>query len=329
VVKREKGSNLMTDAPMTEGVLFAGSAHPDLATAIAQRLGLTPGTCSVQRFPDGETTVQLLETVRRKEVLLVQPTSPPVNDHLVELLAFIDTCRRSSAARITAIIPYFGYARADKRHGRRETVTASMVTTLLQALGVDQVVTVDLHAPQIEGFFHVPVDNLTAEPTLCTALEAHLPAETVIVSPDAGRVKMATRYAQHLHMPVAVLHKQRQSGSQTAVTHLVGDVQDRPCLIIDDMIATGGTLAKSATALLDAGARPQIWVAATHGLLLEGARETLSHEAIQAVYVTDTMTQARHDDWPRLQVVSIAPLIAEAIQRFLVHDQIRDLVSET
>jgi ribose-phosphate pyrophosphokinase len=314
---------------MNDSVLFAGSAHPQLAAAIAQGLGMEPGQCFVERFPDGETTVQLLETVRRKEVLLVQPTSPPVNDHLVELLAFIDTCRRSSAARITAIIPYFGYARADKRHGRREPVTASMVTTLLQAMGVDQVVTVDLHAPQIEGFFHVPVDNLTAVPTLCAGMETCLPAETVVVSPDAGRVKMATRYAGHLDMPMAVLHKQRQSGSQTAVTHLVGDVQDRPCLIIDDMIATGGTLAESITALLDAGARPQIWVAATHGLLLEGARDNLSHEAIQGVYVTDTMAQEGQNDWPRLQVVSIAPLIAEAIQRFLVHDQIRDLVSET
>ncbi len=307
-------------------VLFAGSAHPALAAAIAQHLDLQPGACEVRRFPDGEITVQLLETVRRKEVLLVQPTCPPVNDHLVELLAFIDTCRRSSVARLTAIIPYFGYARADKRHGRREPVTASMVTTLLQAMGVDQVVTVDLHAPQIEGFFHVPVDNLTAVPTLCMAMRAHLPDDTVIVSPDAGRVKMATRYAEHLHMPVAVLHKQRQSGSQTVMTHLVGEVQDRPCLIIDDMIATGGTLAQSVDALLEAGARPEIRVAATHGLLLEGAHENLSHEAISTVYVTDTMPQHERN-WQHLQVVSIAPLIAEAIQRFLRHGQIRDLVS--
>jgi ribose-phosphate pyrophosphokinase len=281
----------------------------------------------VHRFPDGETTVQLLETVRRKEVLLVQPTSPPVNDHLVELLAFIDTCHRSSAARITAIIPYFGYARADKRHGRREPVTASMVTMLLQAVGVDQVVTVDLHAPQIEGFFRVPVDNLTAVPPLCATLAEHLPPDTVIVSPDAGRVKMATRYAQHLNMPVAVLHKQRHNGTQTAVTHLVGDVEHHPCLIIDDMIATGGTLADSVNVLLDAGARPKMHIAATHGLLLEGARTNLTHEAISNVYVTDTMAQDRNRDWPHLHVVSIAPLIAEAIRRFLVHDQIRDLVS--
>jgi ribose-phosphate pyrophosphokinase len=260
-------------------------------------------------------------------VLLVQPTSPPVNNHLVELLAFIDSCRRSSAARITAIIPYFGYARADKRHGRREPVTASMVTMLLQSLGVDQVVTVDLHAPQIEGFFHVPVDNLTAVPTLGATLKQRLPNDTVIVSPDAGRVKMATRYADQLDMPVAVLHKQRQNGRQTEVTHLVGDVADRPCLIIDDMIATGGTLAESVEALLAGGARAEIYVAATHGLLLEGARENLSHEAIRAVYVTDTMSQHENRGWPHLHVVSIAPLIAEAIRRFLVHDQIRDLVS--
>jgi ribose-phosphate pyrophosphokinase len=316
----------MTNIQLDDSVLFAGSAHRELAEIIAHHLGLEPGTCSVHRFPDGETTVQLLETVRRKEVLLVQPTSPPVNDHLVELLAFIDTCRRSSAARITAIIPYFGYARADKRHGRREPVTASMVTTLLQAMGVDQVVTVDLHAPQIEGFFHVPVDNLTAVPTLCASMKEHLPADTVVVSPDAGRVKMATRYAEHLKMPVAVLHKQRQSDTQTEVTHLVGDVQDRPCLIIDDMIATGGTLADSMNVLLRAGAQPKLWVAATHGLMLDGARENLSHEAIHGVYITDTIPQDSRHDWPHLNVVSIGPLIAEAIRRFLIHDQIRDLV---
>lgn len=317
----------MTEIRLDEGVLFAGSAHIELAQAIAQHLDIQPGECMVQRFPDGETTVQLLETVRRKEVLLVQPTSPPVNDHLLELLAFIDTCRRSSAARITAIIPYFGYARADKRHGRREPVTASMVTMLLQAVGVDQVVTVDLHAPQIEGFFHVPVDNLTAVPPLCDAMRPQLPADTVVVSPDAGRVKMATLYAQHLDMPVAVLHKQRQSSSQTEVTHLVGDVQDRPCLIIDDMIATGGTLAESIEALMEAGARPDMRIAATHGLLLEGARENLSHAAISDIYVTDTIPQPGREDWQHLHVVSIAPRIAEAIRRFLIHDQIRDLVS--
>jgi ribose-phosphate pyrophosphokinase len=317
----------MSNIQLDENVLFAGSAHPQLAEAIAQHLEIQPGKCHIQRFPDGETTVQLLETVRRKEVLLVQPTAPPVNDHLVELLAFIDTCRRSSAARITAIIPYFGYARADKRHGRREPVTASMVTMLLQSVGVDQVVTVDLHAPQIEGFFHVPVDNLTAVHPLCETLNTHLPADTVVVSPDAGRVKMTSRYAEQLDMPVAVLHKQRQSGTQTEVTHLVGDVQDRPCLIIDDMIATGGTLAESVEALLAAGARPEIRVAATHGLLLEGARENLSHRAISDVYVTDTIPQTSHRDWNHLHVVSVAPLIAEAIRRFLVHGQIRDLVS--
>jgi len=308
-------------------VLFAGTAHPALAEAIAHTLHIQPGACRVQRFPDGEISVELLETVRRKEVFLVQPTSPPVNDHLVELLAFIDTCRRSSAARITAVVPYFAYARADKRHGRREPVTASMVATLLQSLGVDQVVTVDLHAPQIEGFFHVPVDNLTAVSPLCEALRPHLPADTIIVSPDAGRVKLATRYADHLARPVAVLHKQRRSGTETTVTHLVGDVQDHPCLIIDDMIATGGTIAESVTALLEAGARPDIRIAATHGLLLGKAQQTLSHPAISEIYVTDTMVQ-HHQHWPNLRVVSIAALIAEAIQRFIVRGQIRDLVSQ-
>jgi ribose-phosphate pyrophosphokinase len=309
-------------------ILFAGTAHPALAESIAHNLGISPAKCSVQRFPDGEVSVELLETVRRKEVFLVQPISPPVNEHLVELLAFIDTCRRSSAARITAITPYFAYARADKRHGRREPVTASMIAQLLQVLGVDQVVTVDLHAPQIEGFFHVPVDNLTAVSPLCEALRPRLAADTVIVAPDAGRVKLTTRYADKLDLPVAVLHKQRHSSTKTTVTHLVGDVEGHPCLIIDDMIATGGTIGGSVNVLLDAGAKPDVRIAATHGLLLKGAREALSHPAISEIYVTDTMNVQNQQEWPHLRIVSIAELIAEAIQRFIVRGQIRDLVSQ-
>src|SRR4051812_31901578 len=226
----------------------------------------------VERFPDGETSVRLDETVRGREVFIVQPTSPPVNDHLVELLAFADSCRRASAARVTAIVPYFGYARSDKRNRARVPVMASMVADLMQTVGINHVVTVDVHTTQLEGFFRIPFDSLTAVPALATALRERLPEGTVVVSPDAGRMRMATEFAHRLKTAVVVLHKRRESGTETKVTHLVGDVRGRACLIIDDMISTGGTIAESIEVLLGAGARPEIVVAATHGLLLDGAR---------------------------------------------------------
>jgi len=195
-------------------------------------------------------------------------------------------------------------------------VAASMVADLLQAVGINHVVTVDVHTPQLEGFFRVPVDSLTAVPALVEAVRSLLPAGAVVVSPDAGRVRMATEFAQRLKTSVAVLHKQRESATQTKVLHLVGDVRERACLVIDDMISTGGTMAKSIEALLEAGARPEIVVAATHGLLLEGARERLSHESVRAVFVTDTVP-VRHADWPQLKVVSVAPLIAAALRQFM------------
>ena len=304
--------------------IFAGTANPALGAAVARELGVEVGKCLIDRFPDGETSVQLLDPVRRKEVFVVQPTSPPVNDHLVELLALADACRRAAADRITAIVPYFGYARADKRHGRREPITARVAADLLQAVGIAQVVTVDPHTPQIEGFFHAPVDSLTAVPAICQALCARLPADLVVVAPDVGRMQMAAYYARWLDVPVIVLHKRRESGSKTAVTDIVGDVSGRACLIIDDMISTGGTVAESIKALLRAGARSEIIVAATHGLFLPGAREKLTHPAVREVVVTDTVPVS-HKDWPQLRVISIAPLIATALERFLADGSIGDL----
>jgi ribose-phosphate pyrophosphokinase len=265
-----------------------------------------------------------LEPVRRKEVFLVQPTAPPVNDHLVELLALADACRRAAAARITAIVPYFGYARADKRHGRREPITARVAADLLETVGIAHLVTVDLHTPQIEGFFHIPVDSLTAVPTLCRELRDRLPPDLVVVSPDVGRMAMATEYARCFGAPVIVLHKRRESGTEAEVTHIVGDVSRRACLIVDDMISTGGTVAESIAALLEAGARPEIIVAATHGLLLPGARAKLDQPAVREVVVTDTVALADRN-WPQLRVVSIAPLIAGALERFLADRSIGDL----
>jgi ribose-phosphate pyrophosphokinase len=307
-----------------EFAIFAGTANPDLTAAIAADLGMCPAACAIERFPDGETSVQLLESVRQKEVFLVQPLSPPVNDHLVELLALADACRRAAAARITAVVPYLGYARSDKRHGRREPITGRMVADVLEAVGVHHVVTVDLHAPQIEGFFRIPVDALTAVPRLSTYLHEEVPPGVVVVAPDAGALRMATDYAHRLKGTVAVLHKRRESGTGTQVTHLVGDVAGKTCLIVDDMISTGGTLASGIEALLEAGARPELTIAATHGLLLAGARQKLMHEAVKKVLITDTVAGAPKD-WPRLQIISIAPVIAGALKRLLEHRSLGDL----
>lgn len=296
--------------------LFAGSSNPNLADAVAGELGVALGARVIERFPDGETAVRLEQPVRGHQVFIVQPTGPPVNDNLVELLAFVDACRRAAATRIIAVVPYFGYARQDKRHGHREPVTASMVAYILQAVGANHVVTVDLHSAQIEGFFHIPVDALTAVPVFCEALRTILPKELIVVSPDEGRVKMAGQYAHRLNSTVAVLHKRRETATKTRVTHVVGDVRGKACLIIDDMISTGGTISEAIEALLGAGARPEIVVAATHGPLLEAAREKLSHESIKAVFVTDTIAPVIRN-WPKLQVVTVAPLIAAAIKRIL------------
>ena len=211
--------------------------------------------------------------------------------------------------RITAIVPYFGYARSDRRDSRRGPIAASLVAELMQAAGIGHVTLVDVHAAQIEGFFRVPVDHLTAIPSLCDVLRGRLPADTVVVSPDAGRVQSATEYAQRLGLPLAVMHKRRGSGHETTVTHVVGDVGDRPCLIIDDMISTGGTIVESANALREAGSRSEFIVSATHGVFVDGACTRMADAGVKRVIVTDSVTEPERR-CPNAEVVSIAPLLA-------------------
>ena len=304
--------------------IFAGTAHPVLAEAIAAELGMPLGARRLERFPDGELSVELVTSVRGREVFIVNPTCAPVDEHLMEVLAFADACRRAAARSVTAVVPYFGYARADKRQGHRVPITASMVASLMQCVGIAHVVTIDMHAPQIEGFFYVPVDALDAGRVLYDAVQRILPERVVVVSPDTGRVAMATEFAQRLGASVVVLHKRRESGTETAVTHVVGDVKDHACLIVDDMIATGGTLARSIDALLSAGARPDVTIAATHGLFVGTARELLKRDDVRAIYVTDTVPVSA-TDWPQLHVVSVAPLLAGVIRQFLSDGSLSNL----
>jgi ribose-phosphate pyrophosphokinase len=308
-----------------EFAIFSGTANPRLSAAIAAELGVPLRACRVDRFPDGEIAVQLLESVRRQEVFIVQSTSPPTDSNLVELLAFADACRRAAAGGITAIVPYFGYGRADKRVGLREPIMARVVADMLATVGIAHVVVMDLHTPQIEGFFHIPVDSLSAVPTMCLTLRNDLPKDVVVVSPDIGRVRVAGLFARCLASPMVVLRKSREGAATTVVAQVIGTVAGRACLIVDDMITTGGTMVSGIAALLSAEARSEIFVAATHGLLLPGAREKLAHPAVRKVFVTDTVRVPDKAGWPQLCVISIAPLIGAAIKRFLANGSIGDL----
>jgi len=304
---------------MPDYPLFSGSASDQLAELVGFGLGRRLSASSTRKFPDGELAVTLDVPVRGQAVFIVQSMYPRVTESLFELLLYVDACRRAGARHITAVVPYLGYARADKRHARREAITASMLANLFTTTGLNQLVTIDLHSAQIEGFYKIPVENLTAVPTLCDELRHSLPSNTVVVSPDEGRVQMAREFGRNLSFPIAVLHKLRSSATETKVLNVVGDVLGRACLIIDDMITTGGTISSAVAALLKAGASPEITVAATHGVLVEGAREQLSHPAIRRVVVTNSIVQQR-SDWRELTVVTVAPLLAVAIQRLSACD---------
>lgn len=304
--------------------IIGGTAHPVLAAAVARELGLGLVPSVIERFPDGEVSVVLGESMRKREVVLIQPTCPPVDPHLIELLALADACRRDGAKRITAVIPYFGYSRGDKRQGRHMPLMGRLVADLLQSTGIDHVLTVDAHSAQLEGFFHQQMDSLRAAPALCAVLRGHLPPNVVVVAPDAGRVAMASEYAQHLDTTVAIFHKERLSGSETRVVQLIGDVRDRPCLLIDDMIATGSTIVNAAVALREAGALPGIIVATVHGLLVGDARARLAHSGVSEVIVTDSVPVAP-DGELSIRTVSIAPLLATAIRRSLDGGSLQDL----
>jgi ribose-phosphate pyrophosphokinase len=303
------GGEIVTE---TEPVLFSGSGHRTLAAAIAKELAMPLGACATERFPDGEVAVHLYESVRNREVFVIQPTSPPVNDHLIELVAFADACRRAGANRIVAVIPYFGYARSDKRGESRDPIMSAAVADILQTAGIGHLITVDPHSPQLESCFRIPFDSVSAVPVLAQAVRSSLASDAVIAAPDVGAVRLATRYAEILERPVVVLHKRRETAKRTSVTHVVGEVSGRPVLLIDDMISTGGTIARSIEALLAAGAKLGIIVAATHGLFIGGARELIDTPAVAQFVVTDSMVM---QNWEKLCIASIAPLLASAISR--------------
>jgi ribose-phosphate pyrophosphokinase len=303
--------------------LFSGTANPKLAYEIAKVLGVRLGDAIVGRFPDGEIKVQLGESVRGNDVYIIQPTCPPVNDNLMELLTLVDAVRRSSASRINAVIPYFGYARQDKQVAGREPITAKLVSTLLEAAGVERVITIDLHSRQLQGFFDIPLDMLSALRTIANHLRSGGLEDTVIVSPDTGRSEEARRLTELLGLPLAFMYKRRTSERDTQVTAVIGDVVGKRVILVDDVISTGGTLRRAVEALIEAGARPDVRIAATHAVLAGDAREKLAHPAIKELIVTDTIPLGLED---RYTVLSVAPLLASAIAHVNQHKSVSALI---
>jgi ribose-phosphate pyrophosphokinase len=313
---------------MTHGdyLLISGTASGELAQAIARESGMPLTPCAIERFPDGEVSVEIGVSVRRREVVLIQSTSPPVNDNLVELALLADACRRAAASHITAIVPYFGYARSDRRQGRRSPVSARAAADLLEASGIGHVVTVDVHAPQIEGFFHIPTDDISAMGPLCGALGG-LAEDTVVVAPDPGAVRRARNFSRCLNRPMALCLKQRLSGAEVEVFDVVGHVAGRACIVVDDMISTGGTVAEAARALRAAGASGVSTVIATHGVFSPGAIERMAEAGVARVIVADTVAVAASASDPRIRIerVSVAPLLAAVIERLESGESLRAL----
>lgn len=306
-------------------VIFVGSANLTLAAAVAERMGLTLGSRALTRFPDSELYIEVQESVRGLDVYLIQPTSPPVHEHLFDLFMLADACRRAGAARLTAVIPYFGYARQDRRATGRDPVGARLVADLLRTSEIERVVALDLHSAALEGFFPFPLEHLSAIPILAQAASG-VPAESIIVAPDLGAVKLAERYARMLHMPIAVVNKTRVSGEEVEAKGIVGDVRGRPILIVDDMITTGGTIAAAVNVVKAAGAASEVTVAASHGLFVGPAQERLRILGVTRFIVTDSVALAADLRLP-VEVVSVAPLLAEALRRLHEDQSLSDLIA--
>ncbi len=309
-------------------LLLAGSANEPLAKAIAAYVGVELGQRELRRFPDGELRVEIQESVRGRDVYLIQPTSPPVEEHVMELLLLADACRRAGAAHVTAIVPYFGYARQDRRTTGREPVSAKLIADLFAAGGLQRVVALDAHTGALEGFFEIPLEHLSAVSLLAEAARPYAGPNSVVVAPDLGATKLAERYATRLQLPVAIVHKTRLSGVEVSVDRITGNVQGRAPLVVDDMISTGGTVAAAIEALVGAGCAPEITIVATHGLLVGPARQHLRVEAVQRLIVTDSVVVPRDVPAP-LQVVSVAPLLADAIRRLHADESLGDLLTRT
>ncbi len=311
--------------------VFCGNSNPKFAETVCKHLGVPLGKGSVKTFADGEVAVSLDETVRAADVFLIQSTCKPVNDNLMELLVMIDACRRASAGRITAVIPYFGYARQDRKAKSRDPISAKLVANMLTAAGADRVLTMDLHAAQIQGFFDIPVDHLLGNPTFVNYYLDKFPEEQydhnefVVVSPDVGSVSRARAFAAKVHMGLAIVDKRRQKANVCEVMNVIGDVRGKTCILYDDMIDTAGSLCNAANALVEVGGAKAVYACATHGVLSGPAYERIENSALQEVVVHNTIPLPENCPCTKLKQLDVAPIFARAISHVHGGTSIADL----
>ena len=307
-------------------LIFSGNSNKSLAESIVSRLGMRLGAATVSKFSDGEIMVKIDESVRGRDVFVVQTTNAPSDSNLMELMVMTDALKRASANTITAIMPYFGYSRQDRASEPRVPITAKLVSNLIATSGVDRVVTMDLHAGQIQGFFDIPVDNLYALPVFYKYMQDNnlCNDDTVIVSPDAGGVARARIYAKKFGMPLAIIDKRRSGPNVAKVMHVIGEIAGKKCILIDDMIDTAGTLTEAAVALMEHGA-VSVKAMATHGILSGPAIDRISSSVIEKVIITDTIDNTRLKDFTKLQILSVAGILATSIERIHNKESISSL----
>ena len=298
--------------------VFCGNSNPQFAQTICKELGVPMGKAIVTHFADGEASVTLEETVRGADVFLIQSTCKPVNDNLMELLVMIDACRRASAGRITAVIPYFGYARQDRKAKSRDPISAKLVANMIVAAGADRVLTMDLHASQIQGFFDIPVDNLLGNPVFVDYYAKKFgerAEDMVVVSPDVGSVARARTFAQKLHMSLAIVDKRRQKANQCEVMNVIGDVAGKDCILFDDMVDTAGSLCNAAKAIVEGGGAKSVYACASHGVLSGPALERLENSSITELALLNTIPETQGAGCSKIKYLSVAPMFGEAIER--------------
>ena len=311
--------------------VFCGNSNRAFAETVCRELGLELGDGTVQTFSDGEVSVSLNETVRGADVFLIQSTCKPVNDHLMELLVMIDACRRASAGRITAVIPYFGYARQDRKAKSRDPISAKLVANMLTAAGANRILTMDLHAAQIQGFFDIPVDHLLGNPTFVKYYLDKFPEDKfdhdqfVVVSPDVGSVARARAFAQKVHMGLAIVDKRRQKANVCEVMNVIGDVRGKTCILYDDMIDTAGSLCNAAQALVDVGGAKEVYACATHGVLSGPAFERIEKSPIKEAVVHNTIPLPEDCPCKKIKQLDVAPIFARAISHVHGGTSIADL----
>lgn len=310
--------------------LLSGNANPKLSASIAKALGVELGESEIEKFSDGEIKIKINESIRGKDVYIVQPTSYPTNDNLMELLIMVDACRRASAGYINAIIPYYGYARQDRKTRGREPITAKLVANLLTIAGVDRIITMDLHAGQIQGYFDIPVDHFSAIRLLSsyfTDMAFDKPDDFVVVSPDLGGVRRAREFSDYLKLPIAIIEKRRPMPNVSEVMSVIGDFKGKHAILVDDMVDTAGTITNAANYLIENGAK-DVYIAATHGVLSGKAIERLSDSSVKEVIITNTIELPKEKQLDKIKQLEVGPLLAEAIHRINTYESISGLFDD-